>query len=135
MKTNAKTRLVILIVSILIAFTTNSYSQRPRWELLGTRKVNFKLDRDVIPMTWREGAFDAVRIVVKNGALNMHKCIIHFENGGSQEVLLRHSFAGRSASRVIDLPGNNRLIEKIEFWYDSKNIPGARATVQVYGRH
>ena len=120
---------------ILLMCLVDSNAQKPRWELLGMRKVSYKLDRDVIPVTWREGSFNAIRIVVKNGSLNMNKCIIHFENGGTKEVALRHNFSGKSASRIIDLPGNKRLIEKIVFWYDTKNISGRRATVHVYGRH
>ena len=121
--------------AILLICLVESNAQKPRWELLGMRKVSYKLDRDVIPVTWREGSFNAIRIVVRNGSLNMQKCIIHFENGGTKEVALRHNFAGKSASRIIDLPGNKRLIEKIVFWYDTKNVSGRRATVLVYGRH
>ena len=120
---------------ILLMCLVDSNAQKPRWELLGMRKVSYKLDWDVIPVTWREGSFNAIRIVVKNGSLNMNKCIIHFENGGTKEVALRHNFSGKSASRIIDLPGNKRLIEKIVFWYDTKNVSGRRATVHVYGRH
>ena len=121
--------------AILLICLVESNAQKPRWELLGMRKVSYKLDRDVIPVTWREGSFNAIRIVVRNGSLNMQKCIIHFENGGTKEVMLRHNFTGKSASRIIDLPGNKRLIEKIVFWYDTKNVSGRRATVLVYGRH
>jgi hypothetical protein len=128
-------RFIIFVFAILMASVNVSNAQKPRWELLGTRKVSYKLDRDVIPVTWREGSFNAIRIVVRNGSLNMNKCIIHFENGGIKEVALRHNFAGKSASRIIDLPGNKRLIEKIVFWYDTKNVSSRRATVVVYGRH
>ncbi|MBN2612942.1 MAG: hypothetical protein JXB00_15410 [Bacteroidales bacterium] len=130
---NLKVLFTLFIIATISMSSVNA--QKPRWELLGMRKVDFKLDRDVIPVTWREGAFNAVRIVVRQGQLNMHKCVIHFENGGTKEVELRHNFAGRSASRLIDLPGNKRLIEKIEFWYDTKNMAGRKATVMVYGRH
>ncbi|HJX72109.1 MAG TPA: hypothetical protein VJ346_09160 [Bacteroidales bacterium] len=125
----------IAAMTILMVCLTVSYAQKPKWELLGMRKVNYTLEKDVIPVTWREGSFDAIRIIVRNGSLHMQKCIIHFENGGIKEIELRHNFAGKSASRVIDLPGNNRLIEKIEFWYDTKNVSRQRATVLVYGRH
>jgi len=128
--------LLILMSSFLFMTVTDlSAQRRERWELLGSRTVDFRLDRDVIPITWREGAFNAIRIVVKDGSLNMHRCVIHFENGDTQEVALRHQFRRGSASRLIDLPGNKRLIEKIVFWYDTKNISGEKATVLVYGRH
>jgi hypothetical protein len=125
----------IIGLAILLICIVESNAQKPKWELLGTRKVSFRLDRDVMPVTWREGSFNAIRIVVRNGSLNMQKCIIHFENGGTKEIELRHNFAGKSASRIIDLPGNKRLIEKIVFWYDTKNVSRKRATILVYGRH
>lgn len=106
-----------------------------RWEFLGKRTVNYGLDRDVIPVTWRDGAFDGLKIEVRGGALNMHKCVVHFESGGKQEIELKQRFGRGSDSRIVDLRGNNRLIEKIEFWYDTKNIARNKAEVFVFGRH
>lgn len=128
----------ILLVTFLVIpllFNTHLTAQNFKWEHLGSRKVNFGVDKDVIPVTWREGKFNAIKIVVTGGNLNMHKCIIHFENGGTQDVELRHNFSRGSDSRVIDLPGNNRFIEKVVFWYDTKNFSRRRATVSVFGRH
>jgi hypothetical protein len=131
-----KMRLFFLFLAVLpLSSKVSAQLNNGRWELLGTRKVDYTIDRDVIPVTWRDGAFDAIRIVVRGGALNMHKCIIHFENGGVQDVEIRQNFDRRSTSRIIDLPGNNRLIEKIVFWYDTKNLSGREATVFVFGRH
>lgn len=127
-------RFIIIFALFFLATPYYIQAQAENWESLGVRKVNFGLDRDVIPVTYRDGAFTAIKIVVRNGALNMHRCVIHFENGGRQEVELRHQFGPRSASRTIDLAGNRRLIERIEFWYDSKNVRVRRATVQVFGR-
>lgn len=122
-------------VTLLFSLSDLQAQRRERWELLGSRKVDFRIDHDVIPVTWKEGAFDAIRIVVKDGALNMHRCVIHFENGDREEVAMRHQFRRGSGTRIIDLPGNKRLIEKIEFWYDTKNYSGQKATVMVFGRH
>ena len=133
MKTQSKLLFVTLILFIFPLVSL--YAQAEKWESLGIRKVNFGLDHDVIPVTYREGTFTAIKIVVRSGALNMHRCVIHFENGGKQEVELRHSFGPKSASRTIDLKGNKRLIESIEFWYDSRNVRIRRATVQAFGRH
>ncbi len=64
----------------------------------------------------------------------MHKVIVHFENGGTQEIEMRHNFDKNSQSRVIDLKGNKRIIEKIVFWYDTKNVSNRKAKVTVLGR-
>lgn len=124
-----------LSAALLLSVSLSSAIAQGRWEFLGSRKVNFSVDRDVIPVTWRGGSFDALRIDVRGGAVNMHKCVIHFENGGVREIELRYNFGPRRPSRLIDLPGNNRRIEKIVFWYDTKNASPGRAEVLVYGRH
>ncbi len=126
---------VFLFVILLSGLYRPSFYAQGRWEHLGSRTVDWGIDRDVIPVTWREGAFNAIRIEVRGGALNMHKCIIHFENGSVEEIPLRHTFTRRSASRLIDLPGNKRMIEKIIFWYDTKNFARSKAVVTVWGRH
>jgi hypothetical protein len=127
----------IQYVVVLLLFTLSSvdlYAQRDNWVRLGSRKVNYTVDRDEIPVTYRGGAFESIRVVVTGGSMNMHKCVVHFENGGVQEIDLRHTFTRASSSRVIDLRGNKRFIEKIVFWYDTKNLSRGRATVTVFGK-
>jgi len=121
--------LLFLMSSALISFVLP-----PKWVSLGSKKVDFQVEKDVLPVTYREGAFSAIKLEVSDGALNMHRCIIHFENKTSQEVELRHNFGKGSESRVIDLKGNKRFIESIEFWYDSKNVQMRKATITVWGR-
>ncbi|MFZ6012398.1 MAG: hypothetical protein ACOYXT_18790 [Bacteroidota bacterium] len=123
-----------IAVFLIVLCLASAFTVQKEWTRLGTRPVNYGLDRDVIPVTFRDGFFTAIKIEVNRGALNMHKCVVHFENGGQQEVELRHNFAQGSESRVIDLAGNKRLIEKIEFWYDTKNLARKKAVVVVWGR-
>jgi hypothetical protein len=129
MKTKVASIAILFAGLLMLNFTSAD-----RWVQIGARKVDYGLDRDVIPVTYRQGYFEAIKIVVRGGALNMHKCVVHFENGGSQEVELRHNFTKGSDSRVVDLKGNKRFIEKIEFWYDTKNTADRKATVVVWGR-
>ncbi|MEM1218118.1 MAG: hypothetical protein AAGH79_04370 [Bacteroidota bacterium] len=105
-----------------------------KWERLGQKKVSHKLDRDEIFITAREGRFTKLKFVVRNSALNMHRCVVHFANGDKQEVNVRHQFKQGSDSRVIDLKGNKRVIKKVVFWYDSKNIATGKATLVLWGR-
>jgi hypothetical protein len=125
---------VALITILFTGILLMNFASADRWVQIGERKVNYGLDRDVIPVTYRHRYFEAIKIVVRGGALNMHKCVVHFENGGSQEIELRHNFAKGSDSRVVDMKGNKRFIEKIEFWYDTKNVADHKATVVVWGR-
>lgn len=107
----------------------------PRWEKLGERKVNFKLDRDEIYVTWRDGAFTAIKMQVKNTAINMHRCVIHFANGDTQKVNLRKNIPAGSFTRTVDLNGGKRVIKKVVFYYDTKNIKPKKGEIVLFGKH
>jgi hypothetical protein len=107
----------------------------PRWEKLGERNVNFRVDRDEIFVTASEGRFTALKIKVRKGAINLHKMVVHFGDGSEQEVETRDNLAAGAESRVIDLAGNRRIITKVVFVYDTKNFADRRAEVELWGRH
>ncbi len=128
-----KSRLVLLLALGILFISFQSQAQK--WERLGSRVVNYGLDKDDIIVGAHEGAFTKLRVVVRGGALNMHKMVVHYMNGTKQEIPLRHNFSKASGSRVIDLAGNKRLIKKITFVYDTKNLARAKAKIHVFGRH
>ena len=107
---------------------------QPRWEKLGQRRVDRKVDRDEILVTAREGAFRKIKIIVRRSPINMHRCVIHFRNGDTQNVELRNNIPAGSATRVIDIEGNRRIITKVVFWYDTKGLQD-KAVVELWGRH
>lgn len=111
------------------------HGPKGKWELLGSRKVNFGLDVDVIQVGAVDGSFSKLKMVVKNGALNLHKMQVIYGDGSIDNLTVKHSFQNRSSSRLIDLQGDKRIIKKIKFWYDTKNRSRNRASVMVYGRH
>lgn len=103
------------------------------WELLGTRRVSFAAERDAIEVGVREGTFNAIRIEVGGGTLEMYNIQITFGNGETWSPDTRVLFRQGSWSRLIDLPGQARVIRKVEFWYRSRLRRG-QATVRVFGR-
>ena len=117
-----------------MSFTTLPENTRP-WELLGVRKVNYALDHDEIVVTRAEGAFTGLQIKVKRGPVNMHRIVVHFGNGEKEEFELRENFRAGSESRVIDLPGNKRVIKKVDFLYDTKNLSDRKGVVELWGKH
>jgi hypothetical protein len=126
------------VIGLLLVpvFSFNTLNDSPqKWEKLGQRKVNFKLDRDAIHVTGFEGFFTALQVKVKDGPVNMHKMEVYFHNGQTKEIELRNDFTAGSESRVIDLPGNARIIDKVVFWYDTKNFADSKAIVELWGRH
>lgn len=103
------------------------------WELLGSRRVSFAAERDVIQVGVREGLFSAIKIEVAGGHLEMYNIRLTFGSGDTWSPNTRVTFREGSWSRTIDLPGPARVIRKIEFWYRSRLRRG-QATVRVFGR-
>jgi len=124
-----------LIAVIILLNSSGLYSQQSKWEKLGSRKVNFTLDKDVIQLGAKEGAFSKLMIKVTGGAINMHHMIVQYGNGGKEEIPLKHSFSKGRNSRMIDIKGKMRLIKNVTFWYDSKNKQGQKATLHLLGKH
>lgn len=125
--------LFLLSVS-LSSFTSTVSVLPPNWELLGSRKVNYGLDKDEIAVNAREGVFSALKIKVRKGGINLHRIAVHFGNGEVEELEVREDIRANSESRVLDLPGNKRVIQKVVFWYDTKNKADQRAIVNLWGR-
>lgn len=134
-------RLSLLLFALnLPMFTTtlsahHDHRQIGRWEKLGQRQVNFRIDRDVIMIGAREGSFKALQFKVTGGAIDLTRVIVHYRNGEEQVLNVRQSIPRGGQSRVLDLPGNNRIITKVVFVYDTRNRSRRRATVALWGRH
>ncbi len=129
---------VTLIIVGLSSFNTivvNSNLDGGKWVKLGSKKIDFKLDKDILKVGANNGKFTKLKIVVTNGKLNMHRMVVHYKNNTKEEIALRHNFAKGSDSRVIDLKGKKRIIKKIVFWFDTKNKSTNKATLTVFGRH
>lgn len=129
------TKVLSILFTAFIFLSFNSHAQkRVKWERLGSRVVNYGLDKDVIQVGAKEGGFTKLKVAVTGGSLNMHRMVVHYMNGSKEEISLRHNFRKGSTSRVIDIRGGKRLIKKIVFFYDTKNLARSRAKVHVFGR-
>ncbi|MCJ8291702.1 MAG: hypothetical protein HRT58_04745 [Crocinitomicaceae bacterium] len=126
--------LSILFSAFLFVSFTGFSQTRAKWEKLGVRAVNYKIDKDDIHVGAKEGGFTKLKVVVTGGSVNMHKMVVTYMNGEKEEITLRHNFKKGSGSRIIDLKGGKRLIKNIRFFYDTKNIAKSRAKVIVFGR-
>ncbi len=103
------------------------------WTLLGTQTVRGGRDRDTIKVGRRKGGFDQLTMVVSDSDLDLQDMTIVFTNGQTWSPKVRQVFREGSRTRVIDLPGKDRTIARIDLRY--ANLPGGgRAKVEVYGR-
>lgn len=127
----------VILTMFLAACSSSSHSSRPisprgDWELLGSRQVSFGAERDVIGAR-HQGRFRAIKIEVERGNLEMFDVRVVFRNGESFSPDTRIEFREGSWSRTIDLPGDARIIDRIEFRYRSE-VRRGRAVVKVWGR-
>lgn len=139
MKTKMNLSVFAILLLNFLALSSQSFAQgtaRPdKWSLLGSRLVKHSLDKDEIIVTGSEGVFDAIQIRVKKSGINMHRCVVHFGDGSTQEVEFKEEFQQGSESRLVNLEGTNRIIRKVVFWYDTKNYRRKQALVELWGKN
>ncbi|MEP7325520.1 MAG: hypothetical protein ABI836_06205 [Gemmatimonadota bacterium] len=103
------------------------------WQLLGKRNVGRAAETDGIDVGLRNGLYNAIRIDVNEGTVEMYNIRIKFMNGEDFSPDTRLVFKEGERTRVIDLPGDARGIRRIEFTYRNTELRG-QAVVSVFGR-
>jgi len=131
--------LILAVLAVVMTSWACAVRAQPgggNWVSLGQRNVTDRVDHDTVMVTGSRGTFTAVKFTVQRRAVDFHRVVIHFANGGDQNVELRNTIRAGGESRVIDIDGADRVIRSIDFWYDTASIGrGQRATVRVLGRH
>jgi hypothetical protein len=126
-------RISMIFLLLLIASVANAASQG-RWELLGERDVDFRNDHDTIDVGRHEGRSKELQIRVKDAPIEVSNFVVTFDNDKKFNPKIKQRFAEGSGTRNIDLPGDHRMIKRIDFTYRSINRREGHGKVQVYGR-
>jgi len=118
------------------SFTTDCIEEEllGDWVVLGSRTVKASLDRDVITVTASRGFFKKMKFFVKNAPIHFEKMIVHYGNGDVWEHAIRRNIAAGSETRVIDLPGNRRIVKKVVFYYKKGAWTARTPVVTLWGR-
>ena len=135
MKTKFYHLITFAIIMIGCSSSHPSFTEDVMWEKLGQKTVNFGLDKDEIYVTAKKGSFKSIKLLFKGGAMNMHRCVVHYSGGGTQKIDLKKRYSAGDETRVIDLKGRDRIISKVVFWYDTKNLARRKSNIQLWGRH
>lgn len=126
--------LACLTVSMAALLSAGKIKSLPDdWKLLGTRAVDYSIDYDMIEVNDNE-IFTAIKIKVIDGYINVHKSTIHFANGDKQDIDLPGDLTKANDGKVITLDGNERIITKIGFWYDTNTKSELRGVIEVWGK-
>ncbi len=105
------------------------------WEKLGETRVDGgrrRVDHDTIYIGRHEGRFSRLMIKVSGNDIVLNDMTVTFANGETFSPDIRSRMDEGGRSRVIDLPGRRRAIQKVDFSY--RNASSGRATVELYAR-
>ena len=142
MKKSIKLLSIIMLIGGMFSFGLVSESdhaiknkQTFKWEKLGSRKVNMGADHDEIVVTAYKGFFTKIKFKVLDAPILLRNVKLIFGNGEFRRVKVNKKFTAGTESRVIDLPGNKRIIKKIVMNYTAVAKHKGKATFVVWGRH
>lgn len=106
--------------------------------LLGQTALSFERDSDIVNAPGSCGRdapyFYALRVEVSQNAAEIDYLAVTFGNGEAQRLPLRAHFGPGAGSRVIDLEGNARCIERFQVIGRTER-PGFQAVVKLFGLH
>jgi hypothetical protein len=123
----------IVLLSLTASLLAEHDDDAAGWVQLGTTRVDFKKDRDVIEVGRDEGKFTRLRLEARDGDLVVENVKVVFNSGETFSPEVRHVFKEGARTRVIDLPGGARVIRQVEFTARSQD-KGDAATIVLYGR-
>lgn len=139
MKTLKRVSLIMIVAMGVIGFssfkTTSNERESVKWDKLGMRTVNMKADHDVINVRAVEGFFTKLKFKILKAPLFVKNVRVVFGNGADKNIVFNKRFAAGTETRVIDLPGNKRIIKKIILNYKTPKTGHGKAIVSVWGRH
>ena len=104
-----------------------------QWRELGSKEVDYKVDHDTLSVGPMNGDFRHVRLGVSRAPVTFLRVVLTFGNGTTQEIKVRTVIADGGYTRAIDLKGNQRVIRKVDFWYESTSLERRKALVTLYG--
>lgn len=128
-----KTRTRVAGAAALLLIASAAFAQRGRWEYLGEANVDGAVDHDRITVTRREGTFRGIQLRVEKAAIKFDRVIVHYGNGSSEPIPIRARIEPGGRTRTIDLPGERRVINSVEFFYERAAFRGGR--VRLWGLH
>lgn len=127
-----KQKIWMLGLCLVVASCTSLYAQRAHTVLLGEARVDGARDRDTISVGRQAGGFRAIQLRVHGGAVNFDRIIVRYGNGTQEELQVRSTIRDGGHTRIIDLPGERRMIQSVDFWY-GKAQWRTRPRVSLFG--
>src|SRR5262245_64198050 len=129
--------LVVLSAGGIASAQSSNYAkpQAPgRWVFLGHSQVDGWADHDRIHVGRERGRFQRVQIRVDRAPIEFQRVVVHYANGRSEDLTIRQRIPAGGQTRAIDLRGDDRAIDSVEFFYARGRWGyGREPRVRVYG--
>lgn len=114
------------------------YGYHQPWQLIGTRRVDFRTERDTVFAAGYDH-YKQIKVCAYRQPVRLYDLDVYFHNGGHQDVSVRAVLNPGQCTRSIDLYGHRRNIQAVSFIYRSLGgFPGPwhprPAVVQVFAR-
>jgi len=106
---------------------------RGTWEMLGERAVEFKTDRDVIPVGRREGRFTKIRLKVLRHDIDLLSLRVVYANGQEDEYRIDRRVRNEEEGVTFDLRGERRSIDRVIVVARTRLNLGGQAKIQIWG--
>jgi hypothetical protein len=92
---------------------------------LGNAHVDAAVDHDSIKVRG-DGTYRAIQLRVRGGAVNFDRVIVRYGNGTMEEIQVRNRIPDGGRTRIIDLPGDRRIIQSVDLGTAKTGGPGGR---------
>src|SRR5215813_6064083 len=115
-------RKVVFPLMVLFVFGIGATAASAQWREISSKEVDYAVDHDTLNVTAMQGDFRKVRIGVSRAPVRFYRVVITYGNGNKQRVNVRALIRPGGQTRVIDLQGNERVIRKVDFWYESASL-------------
>jgi len=124
----------IFLIVLFCAGVSGAAQRGGRWQLLGEQEVNFSNDHDRFDVKRNDGPFRELRIEVRDAPIEIREMVVTFGDGKKFKPNIQARFREGHGSHVIDLPGNRRSIDGVDFVYRSINRRQGKGKVLLYAR-
>jgi hypothetical protein len=103
------------------------------WKKLGDENVGFDVDHDSIGVN--DGSkIRELRLRVMDAPVKFRKIVIKYKDGSKQDVEFVEEIPMGQDSRSVMIEGDGRVIDAVDFWYETATMAGKKASVILYGR-
>jgi len=108
-------------------------STSPGWHKIATTTVDLTKERDEVAVLGADH-FSAIKLMVSGAPIDLQDLEIWYENGMKQDVAVRTPMEVGKESKVINVEGGDRDIDKIVLVYKTMpNRKDVKAEVTIYG--